>query len=261
MMIASVTPLVLPLVLPLLLAATPPAPPSAATAPEPTKVSWSSELKLPSLAGIDAALAEPLRDSWEVILHDKSVRPVKTCKDVLAVAKVEFDLPPDHSSDSDWNSLVSQSIRCFALDALKSAKPASASYLRWFTFNRAGIGKLPAGFSLAILEDEAKQIAKAEKACKPWGKYDPQLKVKVDGTNDGAVDANGWAGRVTLYARGDLDGDGNEDLMLYRYGQVEGGGATDETVFIVTQTSAKGCPRIIRRLPESFGKGTQAASR
>jgi hypothetical protein len=219
------------------------------------KVSWSSDLKLASLAAIDEAMGQNLREPVTVILEDQSTRSLKTCGDVLAVAKVKFDLPPDHQSDVDWNSLTSTSIRCFALDVLKSAKPASATHLAWFRFSQAGVAKLPPGLTLSVAEGEEKAIAKAEKNCKGWGKYDPELKLHVDGTDDGQLQAGGWAGRLTLYGRGDLDGDGLEDLLLYRYGKVDGGSASDESLFIVSQTSNKGCPRIVKTIPRSLGSG------
>jgi len=37
------------------------------------------------------------------------------------------------------------------------------------------------------------------------------------------VGGDGWAGRLSLYARGDFDGDGREDLMLLRFVKVDEG--------------------------------------
>jgi len=234
--------------------ASPPAPPPVPPQVAP-KVSWSGDLKLASLSSIDEALAQPLRDSIDVVMQDQSVRTIKTCKDLLAVSKAKFDLPPDHQSDIDWEALTSASIRCFALDALRAAKPATSSYVGWFRFSQAGVAKLPAGLAMPSGENEDKAIAKAEKKCKPWGKYDPRLKLHVDGTDDGQVSGDGWAGRVTVYARGDIDGDGIEDLMVYRYAKLNEGSENDETVFIITQTSEKGCPHVVRRFPQSLGSG------
>ena len=230
----------------------------AAAAPQvPSKVSWSDDLKLTSLASIDEALAQPLQDPFDVIMQDKSTRSIKTCKDLLAVAPLKFDLPPDHQADTDWDALTSVSIRCFALDALRAAKPATSSYLGWFRFSLAGVAKLPAGLAMLTGQDDDKTIAKAEKKCKPWGKYDPRLKLHVSGPDAGQVSGDGWAGGIMLYARGDLDGDGIEDMMVYRYAKLNEGSANDETVFIITQTSAKGCPHIVSRLPRSLGSGAK----
>jgi len=235
-------------------AATAPAPVPAAAAAAPTepstfKVSWSKDLKVSSLAAIDGALAAPLDDPFDVILPDGSVRKLKTCNDLLAVSKSKFDLPPDHQSAVDWDTVTTASIRCQTLDVLKAAKPASTSYLGWFHFTQAGVAKLPPTLAMSMAENDEKTIARAAKNCKPWGKYDRRLKLSVDGADDGALTADGWAGRLTLYARGDLDGDGVEDLMFYRYAKLYEGEANSEAVFIVTQTSAKACPKVIRTIP------------
>jgi hypothetical protein len=226
--------------------------PAAAPAAAPP-VSWSSELKLPSLAAIDEALAQPVNDMPDVVLEDQSVHAIKTCKDLLAVAKVKFHPSPDNGDA--WDSILNNGLRCFALDALKAAKPAAASYLGWFKFSRAGVAKLPAGLTMQFAAADQARVLKAEKACKAWGKYDPSLTLKLDGTDQGEVRGHGWAGRLTLYARGDLDGDGIEDLMVLREGQVEGGTASSSMIFIITQTSAKGCPQVARKIPQSLGAG------
>ncbi len=37
--------------------------------------------------------------------------------------------------------------------------------------------------------------------------------------------------------------------MFYRYAKLNEGAANEESVFIVTQTSAKACPKVTRRIP------------
>jgi hypothetical protein len=230
------------------LATAPAAPPPSAPA-APLKVWWSPDLKLSSLTEIDAALDQALPEPIDVVPAGQPARKVKTCNDLLAATRSKFDLPSDHQSESDWNGLLSVSIRCYALEALKTAKPPSSSYLGWFQFSQAGVAKLPPGLEMPSGQGDDKAIAKAEKKCKPWGQYDRHLKLKVDGTDDGQVRGDGWAGRLTLYGRGDLDGDGLEDLMFYRYAKVEEGSESDESLFIVSQTAAKGCARIVKTLP------------
>jgi len=214
-------------------------------APEPPKVTLSAELGLASLADIDEALARPMDQSWEITLADKSKRTIKSCKDLLAVAKSSFDLP----TEDDWGNYWSQGARCFALDALRSAKPAPRSELGWFKLSAAGIAKLSPRLAMSVSPDGLEEAKKAETACQPWGKYDGTLKVRMEkGVDKARLRSEGWTGRLTLYARGDLDGDGLEDLLLRRDGHVAGGSASDTTVFIVTQTSPKGCTHVVRSM-------------
>lgn len=224
----------------------------AQPAPAPVSgVSWASDLNLSSLADIDRQLSQPL-DDWpddpSAIMPDKSLRPIKTCRDILAVRKTSFDLTPDNGNAWDW--LEDKSIRCLALDVLKGAKPATTSYLGWFRFSGAAIAKLPAGLELDVDSPaDDTSLAKADAACVSWGKYDEYLRVVVRTKGEEAwVSGSGWRGSIALYARGDLDGDGIEDLMFRRYGKLNEGSANEEALFLVTQTSPKSCPKIIRKL-------------
>jgi hypothetical protein len=220
----------------------------------PSTVSWASELNLSSLSAIDGLLSKKLDDMPDAVLADNSIRPIKTCRDLLALEKVKFDLSPD-TADS-WDSLTSEAIRCSALDVLRTAKPASVSYLGWFKLSRAGVPRLPARFTVSFSDDAEKALRKADQACQRWDQFDPSLKVRVKG-EEAEVRTDGWSGRLVLYARGDLTGDGIEDLMFLREGKVKGGTATGSLLLIVTQTSEKACPRVLRTLPESLGMGRQ----
>jgi hypothetical protein len=209
------------------------------------KVSWSDELGLASLDAIGAALSDPLenQNEWEVTLEDGSKRQVKTCRDFLAVIRTKFDV----SSEYDWSTLFSTGARCFALETLTSATAPSQSFLNWFTFSPAAIAKLPPGLDMLDAPESVEAARKAEKACKPWGTYDRTLKVHVETAARARLRTSAWSGRLVLYARGDFNGDGVEDLLLRRDAHVDDGGtAADTSVFIITQTSAKRCPRVIR---------------
>ena len=142
------------------------------------------------------------------ILRDNSIRPIKTCRDLLALEKVKFDLSPD-TADS-WDSLTSEAVRCSALDVMRTAKPAAVSYLGWFKLSRADIPRLPARFAVSFSDDAERALRKADQACQRWGQYDPSLKVRAKG-EEAEVHTDGWSGRLVLYARGDLTGDGVED--------------------------------------------------
>jgi hypothetical protein len=233
----------------------PPAPAPDAAAPKALSISWSGALELSALTAIDEALDKPLGNTWSVLVADKPPRSIKTCRELLAVSKVKFDLPPDQQSDVDWAGLVSDSIRCFALEALKGAKVPAASHLGWFRFSQAGVARLPPTFGMSIAENDQTTMEKAAKRCQPWGKYDRRLKLKVDAPDSGHISADGWAGRLTLYGRADFDGDGLEDLLFLRYGKLKDGAQDDEALFIVTQTSPQACPRVIRTLPDGLGSG------
>jgi len=229
-------------------------PGAAAATLEPPPISWSSELKLASLAAIDDALAQPIDDLPDAIMDaDNAVRPIKTCVDMLAVSKAKFHLSQDNQLA--WEGFVEEALRCFALDTLKGARPAGKSFLGWFRFSRPGVARLPARFEPVFVDGDERGLARAERRCKSWGRYDRRLKLQVEGGDHGWVGGGGWAGRLSVYARGDFDGDGLEDLMLLRYAKIDGGSASDRSLFIVTQTARRACPRIVRAWPRSLGAG------
>lgn len=192
-------------------------------------------------------------------LPDGGKRVIKTCQEFLVVSKGKFDA----GTEQDWSTLQAVGARCLALESLKGAKPAARSFFDWFTFSSRGIGKLSPGLSMLNSPDSVIDAKRAEKACRPWSKYDPTLKVKVETADKARVRTEGWTGQLILYARADFDGDGIEDLLLRRDAHVAyGGSATDTSVFIVTQTSAKLCPHRVRTLETpADGSGARAARR
>jgi len=160
------------------------------------------------------------------------------------VTKLPFEL----ENAVDWPVWWQQGTRCFALDALKQARPALRTNLGWFQLSKVAIAKLPARLALLQSPDELQEVAAAEKACHSWGRFDKTLKVRVQPPDGAALRSEGWSGRLTLYARADIDGDGLEDLLVRRDGQARGGTAAESRVFVVTQTSPAECPRVAREM-------------
>lgn len=209
----------------------------------------SKELGITALSDAAAALARPLADAWDVKVGGGKKRHVKTCLDFLAVSKTKFDL----ENPVDWPVWSEQGTRCFALDALKAAKPAKQTYLGWFRMAKPEIGKLPPGLAMLDSLDDEDEAAAAAKACRGWGKFDPSLKVRAKGIDQATLRSEGWTGQLVLYARADVDGDGLEDLLLRRDAHATGGSAALFQVFVVTQPSASACARVVRTMGASDG--------
>lgn len=211
---------------------------------EAVPVFLSRDLGLSAPADASAALARPLPDAWDVTVEGGKKKHVKTCLDFLAVTKTKFQL----ENPVDWPVWWEQGTRCFALDALKAAKPAGRSYLGWFRMSKPEIAKLPPGLAMLDGPDEEDEAAAAAKACRGWGSFDPSLKIRMKGSDEATLRSEGWTGRLVLYARADVDGDGLEDLLLRRDAHVTGGTNALSQVFVVTQSSPSGCARIVRSL-------------
>lgn len=216
--------------------------PSAAT--EVVPLFLSKDLGVAALSEVTKALALPLEDVWDIQVDGGKKRQVKTCLDFLAANKGKFEL----ESPVGWPVWWSQGAHCYALEALRAAKPASRSHLGWFRFSKQAIAKLPPGLAMLESPDEHEEAAAAAKACSGWGQFDPSLKVRVKGPDKATLRTDGWTGSMVLYARADLDGDGLEDLLIRRDAQVKGGSATASEVFVVTQSSPEGCARVVRSM-------------
>jgi len=202
----------------------------------------SKELGLNALSDVGMALSRPLADVWRVKLADGNQRQVRSCRDFLEVSKVAFEL----ENPVDWPVWWQQGARCFALDALKQARPALRTHMGWFRLSKSAIANLPPRLALIQGPDELAELAAAEKACRSWGRFDSRLEVRVQPPDRAHLRSDGWTGRLILYARADIDGDGIEDLLVRRDGQVSGGTAAESRVFVVTQTSPAECPRVVR---------------
>jgi hypothetical protein len=218
------------------------------SSPDSLKISWSAELGITSIASIEAALSGPLEknNEWEVLLGNGEKRQVKSCNDLLAVSQLTFDV----STEQDWGLIKSAGARCLALLALKSANIPSKTYLNWFHFSATNITKLSPRLDMCLSQDSVQAATKAERTCTSWGKYDGALKARMLTIDRAQVSTgeDGWRGEIILYGRADFDGDGVEDLLIRRDAYVEGGSASDASIFIVTQTTKKRCLKVIQTM-------------
>jgi hypothetical protein len=204
----------------------------------------SKDLGASALSDVATALDRPLDDTWIVKMATGEKRTIKTCRDFLAVAKSRFELP----SAVDWPTWWQQGAHCFALKILEDAKPAVHSNLGWFRFTKPGIARLSPRLALLESPDDWDDAMAAEKACRGWGRFDETLRIHVEGSDKAAIRSDGWSGRLFLYARADMDGDGLEDLLIRRDGRASGGTAAETRVFVITQPSAAGCTRITHEM-------------
>jgi hypothetical protein len=209
---------------------------------EPVPIFLSKDLGVGSMSDVAAAMDRPLDDHWGVKLAAGEKLQVRTCRDFLRVTKSRFEL----QDAADWAAWWQQGAHCFALDALKGARPALRTNLGWFRFSKQAIAKLPPRLALLESPDDLDEVAAAEKSCHGWGRFDETLKVRVEAPDKAALRSDGWMGRLVLYARADIDGDGLEDLLIRRDGHATGGTAAESRVFVVTQLSPTDCTRVVR---------------
>ena len=229
--------------------------PRAVASDGPVAVYLSKDLGVGTLSEVAKALERPLDDAWVVKLATGEKRKIKTCLDFLAVTKSRFELP----NAVDWTTFWQQGAHCFALKLLEDARPALRSNLGWFRFTKPGIAKLSPRLAWLESPDDLDEAMAAEKACHGWGNFDETLKIRVDGADRAALRSDGWSGRLFLYARADIDGDGLEDLLIRRDGHASGGTAAEARIFVISQPLAAGCTRVLREVgaPDALQPGQE----
>ncbi len=223
----------------------------AAASDGPIPIFLSKELGVRTLSDVATALDRPLDGGWVVKMAAGEKRRIRTCRDFVVVTKSRFELP----NAVDWAAWWQQGAHCFALDALQGARPALRSHLGWFRFSKTGITKLPPRLALLESPDDLDEATAAERACHGWGRFDETLRIRIEAPDTAALRSDGWTGRLVLYARADIDGDGVEDLLIRRDARATGGSAVESRVFVVTQSLPTACTRVVRVMgaPDDVG--------
>ncbi len=134
---------------------------------------------------------------------------------------------------------------CSMWKEMATFKPYSVSYISDLSLNKNFAIKAPARFALLISNDDIKEAESA----KSWNSMS-RIK-KVEPVNDMQAiyyDSTGGIQRLTLMAKGDYNGDGIEDRLLFMENSVEGGSYSTEYVYIITRTAADGPITLLKEI-------------
>jgi hypothetical protein len=97
--------------------------------------------------------------------------------------------------------------------------------------------------------DERNAAQESAAHCQSWKQFDKHLRITRKSPGRFGIRTEFWSGDLSLYARGDLDGDGDEDVLVRRDGGAEGGGSyAGSALFLLSQTAGDRCIRIVREL-------------
>ena len=204
---------------------------------------WSPSLTVKSVVDARRQLDGPLGDEFSVRVNGAQ-RILRTCRDFLAVV----DKKVDAETENDWDILWAQGTRCLALSLLVDGRPAIQSHLARFRWEKVTLSDLPPELGFAISPEEEGTVRRAAAACESLGKIDPALRITKRKDDMLSVRAPTWTGSITLYARGDFDHDGIEDLLVERDAAVRRGSATLSSLFVVTRKTDEDCLRVARRI-------------
>ena len=171
-------------------------------------VTWSAALDLTSLADIEARLAKPFGEPVGATLKGRAAQAAN-CPELLKLRAKGYQ----GESDRGYALERYEGARCLALTLLKQARPARTSHFGQFRLNPQALGVLPPTLatSFSTIEDEDER--QAESAGKSLQQYQPGLNARLE-EEVLIVSTDTWESRIEIYARGDFDGDGAEDLLV-----------------------------------------------
>lgn len=189
---------------------------------------WSSTLGLNSLDDVKLRASEPLWNEvgilmarrWRYIGEGQAPEPIEplsivSCTDYWAADFARLNT----RSQSDHNLLREFIADCEALMALDVAKPATTSFVGDFHLDEQAVNVLPAATHLAISPVESRAIEDADTKGWSWRQWHESREsslVAAHQAADGSA-AFEWTraqSRIEIYAWGDFNGDGAEDLLL-----------------------------------------------
>jgi hypothetical protein len=214
------------------------------------QVRWANELSLKALSAIDAEMARPFEIEIEVVDQSRRKATVRNCNSALDLLARGYEAP----RDVEHRVLRAHSVRCLALRALAKAAPASRSALDKFQLSDDALNVLPAALVPAVSDEALQRVRGAEAQGKSWRDIAPNTVAKLEPAADDRADPSllvedrEWRVRVTVYARGDFDGDGSEDLMLRADDQAVRGTYRNHRLFVVTWDPTRNALRIVREL-------------
>ena len=210
-------------------------------------VTWSRELAGPARADLEHALDLPFEDIWDMHLpRTEERRRVTSCREALALPR---GFTPDDRSDMEWYAFVTMRVRCRVVEQLAKATPARTDHLGKFTLDNARLGELPAILHpLAGPRDVVARLQKASDDGVSWKKWDSSVRVVPGhGERVGVVGKNVDC-FLQVLGRGDLDGDGIEDLVLLRSGGGRRGSWRSISAFVVTRRGPGQRVEVLREL-------------
>jgi len=226
---------------------------------------WSPQLDLEALEHIEAELKIPFPGWTEIIVTNPSIRPILklderrgywlTNQAMARTCRALIDLTEQGYIRGDYDLLTGLGPRCYALEALRTARPARVSYLRDFVFDEGAIRFLPAMLGPRGDCEYLMVILEANRQGGRWESlpnHDPSYRVgRVEVRDRDTLIVRGrhvdgesrWVSTIEIYGRGDFNGDGLDDLLV-KTDVDEGFASWGPRLFLMIRTGPKETVRV-----------------
>ena len=211
----------------------------------PRAVSWSRDLAPTDARRLAPALDSALEEPWDTRnFKTGEERQVTNCRQALTLPDGFEPLGPE----SDYPVFVAMQVRCRVLAELPSLKPALLDYLGAFALDDARLDELPAVLIPTASRNEQRALEAATAKRVSWKLADTGVRAGKPRHGKVLIESPRTRCFVEVLARGDIDGDGIEDLFLWRSGGGRKGTWATTDVFVLTRRTAEGRIEIIRRI-------------
>jgi hypothetical protein len=216
---------------------------------------WSPDLELTSLSDLDHRLAKPLDEPLDVRRSTSPEKPfdqqtyevasVTNCVTLRDLTKRGFNA----SINPDYKYQLGLAAECNTLELLKTVKPAWVSYLKTFRLDKTAVNILPPRCSVIVSRDDQRKVAAAEAKGLSWQKYEHIGTAEV--TKDGQLEVKDadWRVRLTLYARGDFNRDGVDDIVLRKDQWLTEGTYGATSLLVLTRFEEGAILKVIEEIP------------
>ncbi len=208
-----------------------------------TSLAWvspESELRNQS---VDVELRKPFEENFLVEVgrsENSNKKNVHNCLDYLSVRTSITDWGPSMIA----NILRIQAVRCDALDLLSHARQASHPCFERFTFTRLTAKNLPAKLSLVVSREDERDVKNASIRGLPVTFLSDHIVWRPRGQNVASlIVPSQWSSRLTVIARADFLGNGEEELMVRSETSVTDGTYRTLHLYLL------GCPAMSKVFP------------
>jgi hypothetical protein len=216
---------------------------NSASISESRAIWWSPALGLDRIGEVDARLAAPFIDSIEMTRKGQVVE-AKDCRNLLDFRANGYQ---PYGGSLGFARERAAGATCIALQMLKTAAAPRTSHLAAFRLTPAAVDVLPPILAMSFIHSGDEAALKAEAKGTSWRDYEPGLRARMD---DDELVASGesWEVRVRIYARGDFNADGVDDLLVAVRESATQGSFASTRLVLLTRLEAGAKLATVKRL-------------
>ena len=203
-------------------------------------VRWTRAVGPHSRLALEAKLKRPVKlpRGQEIYEHSDRHRQIRTCADYARAMKNGWR---NNANTFEMTMAASFKDQCDVPLLVLAAKPSRVSYVQNFKLDEAALDLLPPTLSFTPVGELEEAADAAERQGLSWKKFKPGLKLLKKGANWMVVEEPGESRiELEIKAFGDFNGDGSEDVLLFKSTNVIEGTFSSYYPVMLTRIAANG---------------------